>query len=197
MVSGGTLVATSAYALPGGTRPTAQTSLWTSAANGNWSNSSNWTGGVPNGVGVGATFIVPTSSAVTVTLDTPVTLGSLQFGNSASASVGYTLRGSGSNTLTLNNSGNGATIIVTETACYVTRSKHQLLLVAFLKLATFVTSTVASKWHSGGYLWHRHPELLHHDPEQVGIRHRRTIGQNRLRGQEHGVLRGIDRRGAV
>jgi autotransporter-associated beta strand protein len=43
-----------------------------------------------------------------------VTLGSLQFGNSASAGVGYTLNGSGSNTLTLNNSGSGATITVTD-----------------------------------------------------------------------------------
>jgi len=87
---------------------------WASAANGNWSNSSNWTGSVPNGVGVGAAFNVPTTAAITVTLDTPVTLSSLQFGNSASTSVGYTLRGSGSNTLTLNNSGNGATITVTD-----------------------------------------------------------------------------------
>ena len=58
-------------------------------------------------------FNVPTTAAVTVTLNTPVTLGTLQFGNSGSASVGYTLIGSGSNTLTLNNSGSGATITVT------------------------------------------------------------------------------------
>jgi autotransporter-associated beta strand protein len=69
---------------------------------------------VPNGVGVGATFNVPTTAAVTVTLNTPVTLGSLQFGNSGSPRTGYVLSGSGSNTLTFNNSGNGATITVTD-----------------------------------------------------------------------------------
>jgi autotransporter-associated beta strand protein len=57
-------------------------------------------------------FNVPTTAAVTVTLDTPLTLGTLQFGNSGSANVGYTV--SGSNTLTFNNSGNGATITVTD-----------------------------------------------------------------------------------
>ena len=88
-------------------------SNWTSAANGNWSNSSNWTGSVPNGVGAGAALNVATTAAVTVTLDMPVTLGSLQFGNSGSASVGYTLSGIGTNTLTLSNSGSGATITVT------------------------------------------------------------------------------------
>jgi len=85
---------------------------WASAVSGNWSNSGNWTGSVPNGVGAGAAFSAATTVAVTVTLDTPVTLGSLQFGNFGSSSVGYTLSGSGSNTLTLNNSGSAATIMV-------------------------------------------------------------------------------------
>ncbi len=93
--------------------PAPQTFLWSSTTGGSWSNSGNWTGGVPNGIGAGAVFNVATTAAVTVTLDTPVTLGSLQLGNSRSAGVGYTLSGSGSNTLTLNNSGNGATITVT------------------------------------------------------------------------------------
>ena len=51
---------------------------------------------------------------MTVTLNTRVTLGSLQFGSFGSASAGYTLAGGGSNTLTLNNAGNGATISVTD-----------------------------------------------------------------------------------
>jgi autotransporter-associated beta strand protein len=88
--------------------------VWTSAVSGTWSNSGNWRAGVPNGVGVGAVFNVPTTATVTVTLDTLVTLGSLQFGNSGSANVGYTLSGSSSNTLTFNNSGNGATITLTD-----------------------------------------------------------------------------------
>ena len=40
---------------------------------------------------------------------------------------------------------------------------------------------------------HRHPKLLHHDPKHIRIRHRRAVGQDRLRGHKHGVLRGIDR----
>ena len=54
----------------------------------------------------------PTSSPLTVTLANPQTVGALQLGNSGSARVGYTLFGSGSNTLTLDNSGSGATITV-------------------------------------------------------------------------------------
>ena len=96
--------------------PAPQTFLWSSTTGGSWSNSGNWTGGVPNGIGAGAVFNVATTAAVTVTLDTPVTLGLLQFGNSGSARVGYTLSGSGSNALTLNNSGSGATIAVTNGA---------------------------------------------------------------------------------
>ena len=49
---------------------------------------------------------------MTITLSSPETVGLLQFGNSGSARAGYTLSGSGSNELTLNNSGSGATITV-------------------------------------------------------------------------------------
>ena len=89
------------------------TSVWTSTASGNWSNSSNWAGGVPNGVGAWAALNAPTSVKITVTLDTPVTLGTLLLGNSGKASTGYALTGAGSNSLTLNNSGSGAMISVT------------------------------------------------------------------------------------
>ena len=88
-------------------------SAWASATSGYWSDSINWTGGVPNCAGIGATFNIATTATVTVTQDEPLTLGSLQFGNSGNASVGYTLRGSGSNALTLNNAGSAATITVT------------------------------------------------------------------------------------
>ncbi len=92
--------------------PSTPVPTWRATGSGSWSNSGNWTNGVPNDVGVGATFNVPTSAVVTVTLDTPVTLGSLQFGNSGSTNVSYKLSGSGSNSLTLNNSGSVATITV-------------------------------------------------------------------------------------
>jgi autotransporter-associated beta strand protein len=88
--------------------------FWASAVSGSWSSTGNWTGGVvPDAAGAGAVFSAATTAALTVTLDKPETVGTLQFGNSNSASVGYTLSGGGSNNLTLNNSGGGAKITVT------------------------------------------------------------------------------------
>jgi len=89
---------------------------WKSAVSGNWGDATKWTGGVPNAQGASATFSAAALAPVTVTLDSPVTLGTLQLGNSASSSVGYTLSGSGANTLTFNNGGRGATIAVTDGA---------------------------------------------------------------------------------
>ena len=88
-------------------------SYWASATSGNWSSSGSWTAGVPNALGARAALSAATTAAVTVTLDAPVTLGTLQFGNSATANRGYTLSGSGSNMLTFNNFGSGATVTVT------------------------------------------------------------------------------------
>ena len=85
---------------------------WAAAVSGRWSNAANWTGGVPNAIGAAAVFTVSTTAALTITLDAPQTVGSLLFGNSAAANVGYTLSGTGSNALTLDNGGNGATITV-------------------------------------------------------------------------------------
>src|SRR5208283_4025992 len=90
------------------------TSLWASAVSGRWSDSTNWSGVLPNAVGAGAVFSAPTTAALTISLDSPQTVGTLQFGNSGNPGVGYTLSGGGSNTLTLNNSGFGATITVTD-----------------------------------------------------------------------------------
>jgi fibronectin-binding autotransporter adhesin len=92
----------------------AVTSAWAAPVSGNWSSASNWTQAPPNAVGAGAVINAPTAAALTITLDEPVTLGALLLGNSGGASVGYTLSGAGSNTLTFSNSGNGATISVTD-----------------------------------------------------------------------------------
>jgi autotransporter-associated beta strand protein len=88
-------------------------SAWAAAVSGSWSKAGNWTGAVPNASGAVAVINVSTTTALTVTVDAPQTLGTLFLGNSGAAGVGYTLSGAGSNTLTLNNSGNGATITVT------------------------------------------------------------------------------------
>jgi probable HAF family extracellular repeat protein/autotransporter-associated beta strand protein len=88
-------------------------SRWISTVNGNWGDMFKWSAGVPNAQGGIATFSAATTSPVTVTLDMRVALGALELGNSASASVGYTLTGSSTNTLTLDNSVSDATITVT------------------------------------------------------------------------------------
>jgi autotransporter-associated beta strand protein len=74
-----------------------------------WSNGANWSGGSsPSGVGLGALLNQTTSGTAAITLDVPVTLGTLQFGNSAGLRTNYLL---GGNLLTFNN--NGATASVT------------------------------------------------------------------------------------
>ncbi|MGO9108235.1 MAG: autotransporter-associated beta strand repeat-containing protein [Thermoguttaceae bacterium] len=121
-VTAGTLTVSSKNALPAGTSLTVGdwgplsfngTGSWTAAVSGSWSAPGKWTRGVPNTVGAAAVLSVPISAAVTITLDEPVTLGILVLGNSASTTVGYTLNGSGTHTLTFDNSGNGATIAIT------------------------------------------------------------------------------------
>jgi autotransporter-associated beta strand protein len=89
-------------------------SLWNSAVSGNWSDPTRWTGGVPDAVGAGAVFSPSTGAALTITLDSPRTVGSLHFGNSGSSTAGCVLTGSRSNTLSLNNSGSGAPITVAD-----------------------------------------------------------------------------------
>jgi autotransporter-associated beta strand protein len=88
--------------------------VWAAAGGGNWSAAGNWQNlTAPNGPATGAVINLATTAAVTITLDAPQTIGTLVLGNSASNTVGYTLYGSGSNTLTFDNSGSGATITVT------------------------------------------------------------------------------------
>ncbi len=89
-------------------------SVWSAAVSGSWSAAGNWTGGVPNAIGAIAVINASTTAALTITLDKPQTVGLLELGNSAGATVGYTASGTGANTLTFNNAGNGATIAVTD-----------------------------------------------------------------------------------
>ena len=84
-------------------------SIWSGASGANWSGSNNWSGGpVPSGSGAGAVFSASTSGSLTVTLDSAETVGTLAFGTSGS--TGFLL--TGSNLLTLNNSGSAASIAV-------------------------------------------------------------------------------------
>ncbi len=89
--------------------------VWAKPFSGTWSTPDNWTTDVvPNVVGAAAVIDVSTTAALTITLDEPVIIGSLVLGNSDSTTVGYTLSGRADNTLTFSNSGNGATIAVTD-----------------------------------------------------------------------------------
>ena len=105
------IVVTSVAVVSGSSSP----STWAAAVSGSWSNAGNWSNGaVPAGIAAGAVINASTTAALTVTLDSPQTVGSLVLGNSASGTVGYTLSGTGSNTLAMDNAGSGATIAVTD-----------------------------------------------------------------------------------
>ena len=83
--------------------------VWAGAAgNTNWSNSSNWTNGVPNFAAATAAINAPAASPISVTLDSTQTVGTLMLGSSNAASV--TISGTGGNTLILNDLGSGATV---------------------------------------------------------------------------------------
>ena len=76
---------------------TASSSDWTNgASNGLWTDSGNWSGGVPNSFGAVANFNIAGSS---VAVDGAKTVGSIIFDNA----TGYTLTGGGSDTITLDN----------------------------------------------------------------------------------------------
>jgi autotransporter-associated beta strand protein len=84
--------------------------VWTgSAGNTSWSDSGNWSNGVPNYAAATAVINTPGASPITVTLDGPQTVGSLALGSTNSSAV--TISGTGGNTLTMNNLGSGATIL--------------------------------------------------------------------------------------
>jgi autotransporter-associated beta strand protein len=87
---------------------------WIGGTSGNWSVGTNWSGGTaPNGAGQAAALTQATTATVTATLDTPVTLGILEFGNSGgNLAVGYNV--SGTNALTLDNSGSDSLVSASE-----------------------------------------------------------------------------------
>jgi hypothetical protein len=85
------------------------TSTWKTNSDGNWSDAGQWVGlptAVPNGVDSIAVFGLPISLQRTVTVDQPVTLGTLYFNNPN----GYVL--AGSNALTLDRTSGRALINV-------------------------------------------------------------------------------------
>ncbi len=88
--------------------PGAQVSgTWTRNVNDNWSTRTNWTGAAPNFIDANVTFGSASTGARFVTLDAPITAGTLNFNNA----FAYTL--SGVSALTLDTTSGSAAINVT------------------------------------------------------------------------------------
>jgi autotransporter-associated beta strand protein len=81
-------------------------SVWTNSGGGSWSNSANWSDGIPQHPGDIAGFLGSITAPSTVTLDGNWTAGGLAFNNTNS----YTLAAGNSGTLTLDNGAESATI---------------------------------------------------------------------------------------
>jgi autotransporter-associated beta strand protein len=87
---------------------------WAVATSGSWTDGSKWTSNVaPSGSGQTAIVGAATSTPVTITLDNPQTLGTLEFTNSSSNAAGYTLASGSAGSLTLENTGSSSLITVT------------------------------------------------------------------------------------
>ncbi len=112
--------------------PAPTTAAWNDVS-GNWSNTANWNPGTPlSTAGAVAEFLGNATQNRTATLDSPVTLGTIIFDNTAHS---YTLAGSGSNTITMSSSSGAAAITVSG-------GNHQIS--APLVLASDTTVTVAN-----------------------------------------------------
>ena len=83
--------------------------FWNVDASSNWNNAANWTTGIPNSQGGVANFGPAITQSRTVTVDVPVTLGSMAFGSTSR----YTLLDTtGTNAITFDNLGSDSTIEV-------------------------------------------------------------------------------------
>lgn len=74
----------------------------------NWNEQLNWLGGVPNAPAAVANFFRTNTAARTITLDGSQTVGSMSF----NSSFGYTIAPGSGGSITLNNSGAGAGVVV-------------------------------------------------------------------------------------
>jgi hypothetical protein len=88
--------------------PISQPRAWNVDASGSWSLAANWAGGVPNAVGVQVQFGGIITQPRTVTLDTAITAGQIEFKNA----ISYTI--AGTNALTFDATTGDARINVTD-----------------------------------------------------------------------------------
>jgi hypothetical protein len=86
--------------------------IWQYATSGSWTDNTKWAGGIPSSSGATAIVGAVTTMPVTITLDSPQTLGTLEFTNTPSSAAGYTLDAGTSGSLTLDNTDSTAHIAV-------------------------------------------------------------------------------------
>jgi hypothetical protein len=84
-----------------------RSSTWAFDGDGNWSTFSNWTNGVPNSAGDGATFGAVITTSRTLTVDLPIALSRIDF----DSPNGYSIAGTSSLTLDATNGEAAATVI--------------------------------------------------------------------------------------
>src|SRR5204863_1473919 len=108
--------------------------------NNNWSNAANCTGGAPNGVGAVANLLRRPTASQTVTIDAPVTLGTLNIDNSNS----YTL--AGSSTITMNVASGSAAINVINRGSHTISAPLVFSAAATLAIDTGSILTASGSW---------------------------------------------------
>jgi autotransporter-associated beta strand protein len=88
--------------------------LWFMPVSGSWTDGTKWsTGWSPNWPGLQPILAAAASSALTITLDGPQTIGTLTFTNSLNNATGYILTPGSLGSLTMDNSGSTTQMIVT------------------------------------------------------------------------------------
>ena len=128
-----------------------------------------------------AVFNASTTAALTVTLDEPVTLGTLVLG-SGTPGVGYTLSGGGSNTLTFSNTGNSAPAEISGNDGAHFIDAPVILASNLVVTSTILESLDAQLWHCQQHHGQRQPFVADHerkqrniDFERFGQRYRRHV----------------------
>jgi len=106
-------------------------SSWNVDADGNWSVAGNWSGSVPNAVDAGANFGTVTTAAHTVAVDSPQTVGTINFSSPNSYTV------AGASALTLDVSSGQAGI-------NVTAGSHSITAPLMLNKDTTISSTTGT-----------------------------------------------------
>jgi lysophospholipase L1-like esterase len=153
---------------------------WTVNAPGNWSTASYWSGAVPNGAGAMARFSEAALDQRTITLDVPVTVGTLQLDNPN----GYVI--AGPSTLGLATTSGSARINVMSGA-------HEISTAVRLNSSTIVTVPIGSKLTiSGDMSSAPFASLTKAGRGELAVKHVRAASLNITGGTVRVVANGAD-----